>query len=65
MVSEETPGVVVVLVGEQNSNSAAIRTIADIETFGAPMTPDDAQEEWTSRSHDGDVWENPFAVVAR
>lgn len=65
VVSEETPGMVVVLVREQNSNSATIETIAIIEAFGAPMTPNDAQEERTSRSHDSDVRQNPLPVVAR
>jgi len=64
VMGEETPGVVVVLVREQDTNSATIRTVANVETFGGPVTPDDAQEEWTSRGHDSDVGENPFAVVA-
>lgn len=65
VVGEETPGVVVVLVREQDTNSATVGAVANVKTFGRPVAPDDAQEERTSRCHDSNVGKNPFAVVAR
>lgn len=60
VVGEETPGMVIVLIGEEDADPAV--------TFlghAVVVSPDDAEVERTGRSHDGDVWKNPLAVVVR
>jgi hypothetical protein len=58
VVGEETPRVVVVLIGEKNAHAL----VAD----GAGvviMSPDKTEEERSSGGHDSDVWQRPATVV--
>ena len=58
MMGEEAPGMVVVLVWEQDANS-----ISSFRICVVVVSPDETEEQWTGGSHDGDVRENPSAVV--
>lgn len=58
VVGKETPWVVVVFIGEQNTD-AAIALLVD----GVVVSPDYAKIERTGRSHDSDVGKKPFAVI--
>jgi hypothetical protein len=58
VVGEEAPGVVVVLVGEQNTH-AVVALWACIVV----VAPDDAEVQGTGGSHDCDVGQGPSAVV--
>lgn len=58
MMREKAPRVVVVLVGKEDANTLhVLRVTAGI------VSPDYAEIERTGRRHDGDVWEDPAAVV--
>nr|POE76215.1 hypothetical protein CFP56_59694 [Quercus suber] len=63
MVREETPGVAVVLLGEEDADPSAVRAIAEVEPFRGPVPPDDGEEERSGARHDGDVGHDPAAVV--
>ncbi|KAH9872774.1 hypothetical protein J1614_005168 [Plenodomus biglobosus] len=58
VVGEETPGMVVVLVGEEDAHAIVVEGLRIVV-----VAPDDAEEERAGRGHDGDVWEWPAAVV--
>ena len=58
MVGEETPFVVVVLIGEEDAESVVANGVAV-----AVVSPNYAQEEGARRGHDGNVWHDPPAVV--
>jgi len=51
--------VTVVLFREDNAYAAVINVVA----AGNPMSPHDAEEEWTRAAHDSDVGQNPVAIV--
>ena len=58
VVGEEAPCVVVVLIGEEDTQA--------VGAFGAlvhVVAPDETEEERTGRGHDCDVWQGPTAVV--
>lgn len=58
VVREEAPGVVVVLVGEEDAHTVLVEGRS-----GGVVSPDDAEEERAGRGHDGDVGQWPAAVV--
>lgn len=58
MVGEETPRVVVVLVREEDADSVVALRVSVVV-----VSPDYAQEEGSGGGHDGDVWQNPPAIV--
>lgn len=57
-MGEETPGELVILVLHQDAHSARFCGLGL-----HVLLPDDRQEEWPSRVHDGDVGKQPAAVV--
>lgn len=58
VVGEEAPRELVVLVLHENAHAPSLTgSIAHI------LFPDDRQEQRSGRVHDGDVWEEPVAVV--
>lgn len=58
VVGEEAPRELVVLVLHENAHAPSLtRSIAHI------LFPDDRQEQRSGRVHNGDVWEEPVAVV--
>lgn len=58
MVREEAPGMVVVLVAEQNAHPGLVR-----RALGRVVPPDDAQEERPGGAHDGNVRQQPIPIV--
>jgi len=58
MVGEETPGVVVVLVGEKDAYTVGALGVGIVE-----VAPDNAEVKRAGGCHDCDVWERPSAVV--
>lgn len=58
VVGEETPRVVVVFVGKQDAD-----TLLSHGASVVVVPPDETEVEGTGRSHDGNVWERPAAVV--
>jgi hypothetical protein len=58
VVGEEAPGMVVVLVWEENA-----QTVHALRVRVAVVSPDQAEVQRSGRSHDGNVWEHPSAVV--
>ena len=58
MVGEETPFVMVVLIGKEDADSVVANGVAVVV-----VSPDYTQEEGACRSHDSDVWHDPPAVV--
>lgn len=58
VVGEEAPRELVVFVLHENAHAPSLtRPIAHI------LFPDDRQEQRSGRVHNGDVWEEPVAVV--
>lgn len=60
VVGEEAPGMVVVLIREEDANAVII-----LRAGVVVMAPDDAQKKRSSGSHDGNVRQYPLAVVVR
>jgi hypothetical protein len=58
MMGEETPFMVVVLVGEEDADSVVANGVAVII-----VSPNYAKEERARGGHDGDVWHDPPTVV--
>jgi hypothetical protein len=58
VMCEEAPGVVIVLVGEDDAHAVII-----LGTRIGVVSPDEAEIEGASGGHDGDVWQGPAAVV--
>lgn len=58
VVSEETPRVVVVFVGKQDAY-----TLLSHWAGVVVVPPDKTEIQGSGRSHDGDVWQRPAAVV--
>lgn len=62
VVCEEAPRVVIVLVWKQHPYTMVARRR---RARAVIVAPDDTQEERARRAHDGDVGEQPAAVVVR
>ena len=58
VVREETPRMVVILVGKQDTDA-----VVAYRTGIVVVSPDDAQKQRSRRGHDGNVREWPAAVV--
>ena len=54
---------VVVFVREQDTDPATVRVVSNVEALSAPVSPQNAEEQGTGGSHDGDVWEDPVSVI--
>lgn len=65
MVCKETPGLVLVFLGEYDPHAATIRSISHIETLVAVVSPDDAHEQGPGACHDRDVGQNPAMIIVR
>lgn len=60
VVGEEAPGVVVVLVGEEDPYAFSANGVCVVV-----VAPNDAQEQGPGGGHDGDIRENPPSIVVR
>ena len=65
MMREESPRRGIILLGEQNPQPPAILAIADIEPIITVQPPDDTQKQRPRRRHDGDIRQQPAALIAR
>jgi hypothetical protein len=59
MIVEETPRMFAVFVWKENSN-----TVLLVGYLIAIVSPDNTQEQRASRSHNGDIWQEPTAVIS-
>jgi hypothetical protein len=61
VVGEEAPAVLAVLIGKEDSDSILLRQ----GRAAIVVSPYYTEEERTGRSHHGNIWQDPTAVIAR
>ena len=63
VMTEETPGISIVLIHHEDADPAASCPVTDVGTRRHVFLPDDGEEKWTSAVHDSDIRETPILVV--